>query len=210
MLPRAKWMGRVRQWARYGAIVVCGSGVIGCAPALSSVALRDWQAPVPTDTTTADVIGVGDLVAVQVWKADQMSTRQRVRTDGTVSLFFIGDLPVVGLTATAVAQRVADGLKDVLVAPRVSVVIEERVANVVTVLGEIVHPGTFPIRRDVTILEAIAMSGGLTEFARKDRLMVVRQGPSVSRIRVRFDDLLNGDDVARGLRLRPGDLLVVP
>jgi polysaccharide export outer membrane protein len=190
--------------------MVTGGAISGCAPTLSSVALRDWRAPAPADTATVDAIGVGDLVSVQVWKSDQMGTRQRVRTDGTLSLFFIGDLHVAGLTAAVVAQRVAEGLKDVLVAPRVSVVVEEHAANVVTVLGEIAHPGTFPIRRDVTILEAIALSGGLTEFARKDRLMVVRQGDTVTRVRVRFDDLLNGDDLARGLRLRPGDVLVVP
>lgn len=210
-MPRpADGMRRPRWYRCAATVLTCTGALAACAPALSSVALRDWRAPVAADTATANVIGIGDLVSIQVWKSDQMGTRQRVRTDGTLSLFFIGDVPVAGLTTAAVAQRVAEGLKDVLVAPRVSVVIEEHVANVVTVLGEIAHPGTFPIRREVTILEAIALSGGLTEFARRDRLMVVRQGDTVTRVRVRFDDLLTGDDLARGLRLRPGDVLVVP
>ena len=188
------------------ALVVALSSA-ACSSMKGVVNLRDFTqaavAPAPT------VVGAGDLVAIRVWNAEQMTSRQRVRPDGTVAIFFMDSLPVAGLAPSAVEGEIARRLDGIFVAPRVSVVIEESVASTVTVLGEVQRPGTYPIARPMSVLETLALASGLTEFARKDRILVLRGDNRAVRIRVRYAELLRGDDRTRGLMLRAGDVLVV-
>ena len=180
---------------------------VACAGMKGAVNLRDFTAtPV---APAATVVGAGDLVAIRVWNADQMTTRQRVRPDGTVALFFMDSLPVVGLTPSAVEAEIAKRLDGIFVSPRVSVTIEESVRSTVTVLGEVQRPGTYAVARPLTVLETLALASGLTEFARKDLIVVLRGGDHPMRIRVRYEELLRGDDRIRGLVLHAGDVLVV-
>ena len=184
----------------------------GCASSKGVVPLRTFT-PTPAPAM-AEHIGPGDLVAVRVWNSEQMTAKQRVRPDGTLVLFFIDSLPVVGLTPTAVSAEIARRLEGVFVAPRVSVVVEESEANAITLLGEVQRPGTYHIARPLTVLEGLALASGLTEYARHNRIFVLREtagpnGPSRVRIQVRYDELLRGDDRARGLVLRAGDVVVV-
>ena len=198
-------MSHLLRNAVIAAVVALSS--VACASMKGAVNLRDFtQAPVAPAPT---VVGAGDLVAIRVWNAEQMTSRQRVRPDGTVAIFFMDSLPVAGLAPSAVEGEIAKRLDGIFVAPRVSVVIEESVASTVTVLGEVKRPGTYPIARPVSVLETLALASGLTEFARKDRILVLRGGDHPVRIRVRYEELLRGDDRARGLVLRAGDVLVV-
>lgn len=179
----------------------------GCAPAISAVNLREFtSAP---EAPVVERIGAGDLLAIRVWNSEQMTTRQRVRPDGTVVLFFMDSLPVAGLTPSAVAAEITRRLDGVFVAPRVSVVVEESAASVVTLLGEVRRPGSYPVTRPVSVLEAIALGSGLTEYAKRNRIILVRAGTPTLRVRLRYTELLQGDDRARGLVVRPGDVIVV-
>jgi polysaccharide export outer membrane protein len=175
-----------------------------CASSAGVVNLRDFK------TTAAPAaqerIGPGDLLAIRVWNSEQMTSRQRVRPDGTVVMFFMDSLPVAGLTTSAVAVEITRRLDGVFVAPRVSVVIEESAASVITLLGEVRRPGTYPVTRPVTMLEALALGSGLTEYAKQSRIFLLRDG---TRLRIRYDELLRGDDRAHGLLVRPGDVVVV-
>lgn len=180
----------------------------GCASsAKGAVRLSAFTAPAAV--STSEVIGPGDLVAVRVWNAEQMTSKQRVRADGTLALFFMDSLPVAGLTPAAVAAEITRRLDGVFVAPRVSVILEESEANTVTLLGEVRRPGTYHLTRSVTVLEALALGAGLTEYARPNRIFLLRDGPTRLRLQLRYDELLRGDDRARGLLVRAGDVLVV-
>lgn len=178
-----------------------------CASAKGAVNLRDFR-PAAEPAAPA-LIGAGDLVALRVWNAEQMTTRQRVRPDGTLTVFFMDSLRVAGLTPSAVETEVARRLDGIFVAPRVSVVVEESAASTVTVLGEVHRPGTYQIARPLTVLETIALASGMTEFARRDRIFVLREGTPRLRLRVRYEELLRGDDRVHGLVLRAGDVVVV-
>lgn len=184
-----------------------------CASAKGVVPLRTFTAtPAPAVT---EVIGPGDLVSVRVWNSDQMTAKQRVRPDGTLALFFIDSLRVAGKTPSAVGSEIAQRLDGVFVAPRVSVVVEESEASAITLLGEVQRPGTYHITRPLSVLEGLALGSGLTEYARRNRIFVLREtrgangAPSRVRIQVRYTELLAGDDRARGLVLRAGDIVVV-
>lgn len=178
-----------------------------CASAKGAVNLRDFKAPAVV--ASPERIGPGDLVAVRVWNAEQMTSKQRVRPDGTLALFFMDSLPVTGLTPSAVAAEITRRLDGVFVAPRVSVVVEESAASTVTLLGEVRRPGTYAIARPVSVLEALALGSGITEYAKRSRIFVLRDGTPRVRIRVTYDELLRGDDRVRGLMLNAGDVVVV-
>jgi polysaccharide biosynthesis/export protein len=179
----------------------------GCASAGPFVWMQDYPAGSAAPTSAAIV--PGDQLAIRVWNAEQLGSRQRVREDGTIALFFAADLRVAGLTTTEVADSIAVRLDGVLVAPRVNVVIEEAAAEVVSVIGEVARPGRYPLRQAPTILAALSQAGGLTDFAKKDRIFVLRDGPEPQRIRVRYAQLTRGEDLSRGFRLHAGDVVIV-
>jgi len=181
--------------------------VSACASAMPALPMAQYVAPAVTAPSTA--VGIGDQLAVEVWNSAPMTTSQRVRDDGTISLFFLGDLSVAGLTTAQIADRIAAGLEGVLVSPQVRVVLEEPANMAITVLGEVARPGAYPVRRVMTLLEVLGLAGGLTEFAKRDRIYVLRGGAESMPIRVSYAELLRGEDRARNLVLRGGDAVVV-
>jgi polysaccharide biosynthesis/export protein len=190
-------------------LLVLAAALGGCASVGQFVWVQDY--PVATAAHDSRVVAAGDMLAIRVWNAEQMGSRQRVREDGTIALFFAEDLRVAGLTTTQVADSLAVRLDGVLVAPRVNVVIEEAAADMVSVIGEVTRPGRYMLREAPTILSALSQAAGLTEFARKDRIFVLRggSGGEPQRIRVRYEQLIRGEDLARGFRLQPGDVVIV-
>ncbi len=192
------------------ALVVVGlaASLGGCAGAGTFTWLQDLP-PAAAPAAERMVVAPGDLLAVRVWNAEQMGSRQRVREDGTIDLFFAEGLEVEGLTATQIADAIAARLDGVLVAPRVNVVIEESAAEMVSVIGEVTHPGRYPVRQAPTVLAALSQAAGLTGFAREDRIFILRGGPAPLRIRVTYEQLTRGEDIARGFRLQPGDVVIV-
>lgn len=160
-------------------------------------------APTPVPTT----IGAGDLLAVRVWNSEQMTSTQRVRADGTVSLFFMDTLHVAGRSTATVAAEIAARLDGVLVAPRVSVVVEESMASMLSVVGEVVRPGRYAVHQPMLVLEALALAGGLGEYAARDQILVQRAAGTT--IRVTWRELVRGVDRVRELRVGPGDVVIV-
>ena len=185
--------------------------MLGFAGACSSGGSYVWFKDYPVSRSSAETVTIepGDELSIQVWKAEQLSGHQLVRDDGRISLFFAADLRVAGLTTSQAADSIAARLDGVLVAPKVNVVIEKAAASTVTVLGEVVHPGQYPARDAPTLTAALGLASGLTDFAHHDRIYVLRRTPEVVRIRFTYDQLMHGEDVARGFHLRPGDTVIV-
>lgn len=207
-LAVARVTGAATSWVRAVAVAVVLAATTGCAGAGTFTWLQD----LPTAAVPAPermVAAPGDLIAVKVWNAEQMGSRQRVREDGTIDLFFAEGLKVEGLNTTQIADSIAVRLDGVLVAPRVNVVIEESAAEMISVIGEVTRPGRYPVRQAPTVLAALSQASGLTEFAREDRIFVLRNGPAPLRIRLTYEQLTRGDDLARGFRLQPGDVVIV-
>lgn len=156
------------------------------------------------------LIGVGDLLSVQVFDNEKMSTRGRVRTDGRMAIPLINDIVVAGKSPTAASNDIATALKaaNLVLNPRVNIVVEEVLPVKITVLGAVKSSGTFSVERGSGVAEALAVAGGLTDFAHKDRIFVVRKVPEPLRLRFTFSSLT---DLGRagGFRLQQGDILVV-
>ena len=183
----------------------------GCKTAGEYVTADDLPA-VPAAADREYVIQPGDTIGVRVWGQDNLATRGKVRPDGKISIPFVNDVQAAGSTPAALARKIQAGLKDFLVNPVVTVTLEEPRPLQVSVLGEVARPGTFVLDQNAGVLQAIAMAGGMTPFANKDAIMVIRQrvdGGNPQRIRFSYDALTQLRGRSAAFRLQGGDVLVV-
>src|SRR3982751_222520 len=146
--------------------IVLVVGVTGCTS--SSGALKDTQV-----TSTDFFLGPEDVLEITVWRNQDLSRQTVVRPDGMVSMPLIGDVQASGLTANQLSARIADRLKEFKENPSVSVRVKEVNSYNIFVLGEVNHPGKFQLKSNTSVLQAIAVAGGFTIYASKNKMQVV-------------------------------------
>lgn len=162
------------------------------------------------------LLGPEDVLEVIVWRNQDLSREVVIRPDGKISMPLIGDVQASGLTADQLAKRVAEGLKEFKETPVVSVSVKEVNSYNVYVLGEVSKPGKFQLKSYTTVLQAIAMAGGFTQYASRNKMKVVRNSadggaqPREIHIPVYYDDMLSGKGELGNFMLKTGDILVVP
>jgi len=119
-------------------------------------------------------LGPEDVVEVFVYKEPELSTTVVVRPDGKISLPLIGELSVNGRTAVELQKEVAQKLTQYIEQPTVNVIVKEVNSAKVSVLGEVKTPGVYKIRDRATVLDAVALAGGFTEYAKRDKVKLIR------------------------------------
>jgi polysaccharide export outer membrane protein len=171
------------------------------------------ELPAAADAPAGYRIAPSDVLGVKVWNQEAMSVeRARVREDGKISLPFLKDVPVAGLTPDELSERLQRQLVHVIVDPVVTVALVEPALLNVSVLGEVATPGAFTLPPAAGVLQAIAAAGGLTQYASTDGIYVLRRlepGRPPSRIRFRYRDLAGGSTRAAGFPLQSGDVVLV-
>ena len=156
------------------------------------------------------VIGPSDVLTVTVWKEPTLSGSILVRPDGMISVALLGDVQASGLTPLQLADQIATKLKKYIQDPNVSVVISQIHSKVVYLLGEVVKKGPVEMTPGMTLLEAIASAGGLTDYANAKKMYILRnEAGTQQKIPVHYKEALKGDS-AFNLVLKPGDTIVVP
>jgi polysaccharide export outer membrane protein len=180
---------------------------LGCASSGRYV----WVNELPDDPANLGdyAISPGDTIAVHVFNQDNMSSRGRVRGDGKIAVQFLGDVDARGKSPGALSKELEGRFKDYVIAPKVTVTVEESQPTSVSVVGEVTHPGVFTVdpTSDGGVLQALALAGGLTEYASRDSIYVLRRAPS-QRIRFTYAALTHAEAHAASFRLRTGDVVV--
>lgn len=172
-------------------------------------------APVPTRASTPHVddnyvIGPLDVLTVNVWKQDALSGTLLVRPDGMISMSLIGDVQAASLTPTQLGGQISARLKKYVQDPNVTVVVSQIHSKVVYLLGEVGKKGPIDMAPGMTLLEAISMAGGTTDFANTKKMYILRnEGGKRSKIPVRYKEALKGYESCNVL-LKPDDTVVVP
>lgn len=158
-------------------------------------------------------IAPGDAIGIRVWNQDSMSTPlARVREDGKISVPFLQDVVAAGATPVELSERLQTKLKAFVVNPVVTVTVEQVRPLRISVVGEVARPGLYDLERGAGVLAAIAAAGGLTDYAGRDSIFVMRDSPDgkgPARIRFRYAALTGGERRAATFRLRPGDVVLV-
>ena len=202
----------MRRWSEFVSRSALGwallVGTAGCGRSAGTFVWID-DVPVLRDPG-AYTIAAGDLLHVQVWDHDNMSGRIRVRSDGRISVPLLNDAVAAGKTPEQLARDLEAYLreKNLVVYPRVTVVLEETRPLAVAVMGEVAHAGMYTLSPGAGVAEAIASAGGLTEFAHRDRIFVVRRTPQLVRIRFTYSALVGGSGKAPTFHLQNGDVVV--
>jgi polysaccharide biosynthesis/export protein len=156
------------------------------------------------------LIGPGDVISIRVYKEESMSAQGRVRPDGKLSIPFLNDVEVAGYTPAALGAQLQTRLKEFIHLPVVTVSLVEPKQAYFSLLGEVKGTGQFPIDPNGTsVLQAIALGGGISDFAHKDRIFVTRQGNPPIRIRFHYEKLTHIDEKTAQFKLQAGDVIVV-
>ncbi len=158
------------------------------------------------------VIGVGDLLAINVWKEAEISKALPVRSDGRISLPLIGEVQASGLTPRQLEAEVTKRLKDYVADPSVTVVVQEIHSQKINVLGMVSHPGSFPLVKPMTVVDAIATAGGFRDFAKQKNVYVLHKDESgrETRLPVNYKDVIKAVHPEQNIELQNGDTVVVP
>lgn len=158
-------------------------------------------------------IGPEDVLEIIVWRNQDLSKTITVRPDGKISLPLIGDVQAVGLTPDQLTKEIVNRLKEYKENPNVSVVVQQVNSYGVFVLGEVAHPGKYQLKSFTSVLQAMSLAGGFTQYAAKSKMFLLRKLPdrdSEVRIPIDYDEIVSGEDSTHNAILVPGDTLVVP
>jgi len=155
-------------------------------------------------------IGAEDVLFINVWGNPELTRNATVRPDGKISLPLIQDVQAEGLTSAELSDRIREKLVIFLKDPTVSVIVRQVNASRFFIIGYVARPGTYPLRGDITVLQAISLGGGFTPFAspRKIRLVGTTEGKKSVREINYYDIIEKGGE--GNVLLKPGDTLVVP
>lgn len=139
---------------------------------------QNLPAPSRADLTVPDrpsLIGPLDTIGVDVFNVTDLSREMQVDASGRISMPLIGTVDARGKTAQELAQTIENALRGRFIRdPDVTVNIKNSVSQVVTVDGQVVEPGLYPVTNQMTLMRAIASARGLTEFAKQDDVVILR------------------------------------
>jgi polysaccharide export outer membrane protein len=179
------------------------AGSAGPSPSVAAVDPR-------LEAASAFQIGPEDILDISVWKNPELSRVVPVRPDGKVSLPLVNDIQAAGLTPATLRQQVTERLSEFIPAPEVSVMVREVHSRKVAVVGAVKTPGRFELKSPMTVLEVIALAQGFTDFAARDRIVVLRQnGATTTRMPFNYRKIADGAEQDNFL-VKPGDIVVVP
>jgi polysaccharide export outer membrane protein len=182
-----------------------------CAPKQLRLEERQVSADTPDPAKPPDefyTIGAGDVLDVVVWKEAALSGPVTVRPDGFITLLLVNEVQVVGLTTTQLRELLEKKYSEFMTSPSVSVRVATITSNEILLVGEVTSPGVYPLVGNNTVLQLLTRAGGLTTFADRDNIRVVRRaGEKVTEYIVDYDAILKGD-LKQDILLRPGDRVI--
>jgi polysaccharide export outer membrane protein len=139
----------------------------------------------------AYLLGPEDVVEVFVWKEEGLSTTATVRPDGRITLPLAGELVAAKRTAQQLQEEIATRLAHYIDLPVVTVIVKEINSPLFSVLGEVRRPGRYRLAQRTSVLDAVALGGGFTEYADRGRVTVLRPSErGVERIPINLKKLL--------------------
>jgi polysaccharide export outer membrane protein len=203
--------------------LACSSGVFAQQPAPARPATAPAPAPVvaPQKTGTPApeaikppedyVIGTDDVLTVSFWREKDLSTDVIVRPDGKITLPLINDIYAAGLTPDQLREKVLAEAGRYVEDPSPTVFVKQINSRKIFITGEVAKQGTYALTSPTTVLQLIAMAGGLQEFARKKDIMILRMEAG-RQVTFTFDygAVMKRKKLEQNIFLKPGDTIVVP
>lgn len=184
--------------------LLAGSSLTAQTPAQPAPAAA---ADLPSDY----VIGPEDVLGIVFWREAELSGDVTVRPDGRITLPVIGELVAAGVRPDVLQKQITELASKYINDPNVAVVVRTINSRKIYVTGRVADPGTFDLRGSMTVMQALAMAGGLTEYANGKNITILRKGPERTEVlKFNYRDVARGRNLEQDVVLRPGDTVVVP
>jgi polysaccharide biosynthesis/export protein len=190
--------------------------LLGAVAATAAAQQKTADQAKPAMTATSQggddfVIGTEDILAINVWREPEMSRVVPVRPDGKISLPLMGEFMAAGSTAKQLEASISKKLETIVTNPQVTVIVQEIRSQKYSIMGEVNRPGSFPLTPQMTLLDAVAVAGGLRDFAKAKKMYILRRGPNntSTKIPVNYKEILNGA-AGQNIVLQARDTIVVP
>jgi polysaccharide export outer membrane protein len=156
------------------------------------------------------VLGVEDKLTISVWKEPDLTKTVSVRPDGKITFPLVGDVQAAGRAPRQLTEDLTKLLGRFIKEPVVTVVVEEINNFKVFVLGEVSLQGALNLRRRTRLLEAIALAGGVSKFADKSNVLLLRfEDGKETRTRIDYRKVVSGEKSELNVFLKPGDTIIV-
>jgi polysaccharide export outer membrane protein len=190
---------------------------------LGAVGLTAQQAPRPPRTAPLAVngpaaalppgyvIGAADVLSVVFWRDKDMSADVTVRPDGKISLPLLNEIGAAGSTPEELRARITEAAGKFVEEPDVTVVVREIHSRNVFITGNVAKPATYPLNGEMTVLQLIAVAGGLQEYADSKHIVIIRiENGRQQHHKFNYKDVIGQKRTADNIALKPGDTVVVP
>ena len=159
---------------------------------------------------TGYVIGPEDVLSIVFWRNKDLSADVVVRPDGKVSLPLLNDVQAQGYTPEQLGKMLDVAAGKYFTDLVATVIVKEIHSRKVYVVGEVTHPGTVSLQREMNVLQVIAEAGGLLEYADQNDITIVRnENGHERRIAFNYKDVLRGRHTEQNILLKPGDMVLV-
>ncbi len=156
-------------------------------------------------------VGAEDVLEISVWKEESLKKEVLVKPDGSINFPLAGEINAAGKTSSQIQAEIAERISKYIPDPVVTVAIMKVASYRVYVLGRVQKPGEYSVGRNLNVLQALSMAGGLTPYAAEDDIHIMRKtgGKSVS-IPFEYSKVQKGKAMEQNIILRSGDVLLVP
>jgi polysaccharide export outer membrane protein len=170
------------------------------------------ELPLPTILSEPYRIALNDVLTVHVLANPGLTAQTRVRPDGKISVPGVGEISAAGRQPSEIADEVETALSRLLLHPDVTVIVDNFGPFLVYVLGEVQRPGSIEVRREMTVLGAIAAAGGATDKAQLGSVALIRRFGEGEGIGVKLDlrGAMSGEDLSKDVAVQMYDIVVVP
>jgi polysaccharide export outer membrane protein len=153
----------------------------------------------------------GDVLAISVWKEDDLTNNVIVRPDGRITFPLVGETTAAGNSIEAVRQEITGKLKKYIPDPVVTVSIQKLSGNIVYVIGKVNRPGQFELLRDVDVMQALSMAGGTSTYAALNKIKILRrENGKLTATPFEYGEVEKGEHLEQNIILKAGDVVVVP
>jgi polysaccharide export outer membrane protein len=213
---KAVWVGN--GCARVLRVIATGGSVLCFAwTATASVAAQAGAPQSPPGASasvplpTGYVIGVDDVLSIVFWSDKGMSADAVVRPDGMISLPLLNDVLAAGLTPDQLRAVLDKAAAKYSKEPNAAVMVKAINSRKVHVLGNVTKPGTYSLTGEMTVLQLLALAGGLQEYADAKHIVIMRkEGGSDRTLKFNYKDVIRQKNLSQNVTLKPGDTIVVP
>jgi polysaccharide export outer membrane protein len=190
--------------------IISGLILLALISSSSSLPAQTLEPPKSTGSPLY-IIQPNDLLQIFVWKEPVLSGKFLVRPDGRISVPLVQDLQAAGMTPGQLKQHIEQSLKEYVDTPNVTIIIETIQSYRIFVTGKVAKPGMQTMERPMSVLQALSLAGGFSEFANPADIVIIRNsGEDSTLFRFNYPEVIKGRNFSQNMLLKAGDVVVVP